>query len=242
MFEVYKMVLTEAGQNLYAKCLASSTDITFTKFILGNGTYAGTETTEEIAAKTALTSPKDEFQISKASVVNNSTCKLEMNASNLKITEGYFVTEIGVYAKDSDGNEVLYCITVAVPDKADWMPAYNGVAPGSLRYLMYITVGNAENIKVDVSGGGVVSQDDFNELSSEVESIKENGGDKIMLKDSSGLTGTEGSKTTLQTLFDALLSSIHSGDISTVLKDENGESILDEDGGTIIAPSYIKIL
>lgn len=242
MFEVYKMVLTEAGQNLYAKCLASSTDITFTKFILGNGTYAGTETTEEIAAKTALTSPKDEFQISKASVVNNSTCKLEMNASNLKITEGYFVTEIGVYAKDSDGNEVLYCITVAVPDKADWMPAYNGVAPGSLRYLMYITVGNAENIKVDVSGGGLVSQDDFNELSSEVESIKENGGDKIMLKDSSGLTGAEGSKTTLQTLFDALLSSIHSGDISTVLKDENGESILDEDGGTIIAPSYIKIL
>lgn len=79
-------------------------------------------------------------------------------------------------------------------------------------------------------------------LQAEVESIKENGGDKIMLKDSSGLTGTEGSKTTLQTLFDALLSSIHSGDISTVLKDENGESILDEDGGTIIAPSYIKIL
>lgn len=89
---------------------------------------------------------------------------------------------------------------------------------------------------------GLFLQDDFNELSSEVESIKENGGDKIMLKDSSGLTGTEGSKTTLQTLFDALLSSIHSGDISTVLKDENGESILDEDGGTIIAPSYIKIL
>ena len=79
-------------------------------------------------------------------------------------------------------------------------------------------------------------------LQAEVDSIKENGGDEIMLKDSSGLTGTEGIKTTLQTLFDALLSSIHSGDISTVLKDENGESILDEDGGTIIAPSYIKIL
>lgn len=79
-------------------------------------------------------------------------------------------------------------------------------------------------------------------LQAEVDSIKENGGDKILLKDTSGLAGTEGNKATLQTLYDALLSSIHSGDISTNLKDETGENILDEDGTAIIAPSHIKIL
>lgn len=79
-------------------------------------------------------------------------------------------------------------------------------------------------------------------LQAEVESIKENGGDKILLKDTSGLAGAEGNKATLQTLYDALLSSIHSGDISTNLKDETGENILDEDGAAIIAPSHIKIL
>jgi hypothetical protein len=173
MLEVYKMVLTASGQALHAKCLAGSSGITFTKFVLGDGTYSGTESVSDLAARTSLKNAKNEFKVSKASVVNNATCKLEMNASNLEITAGYYVREIGVYAKGSDGIEILYSLTVAKPDKPDWMPAYNGVAPGSLRYIEYISVGNAENISINVDAGGLASQDDLDSLTDRVIALEE---------------------------------------------------------------------
>ena len=161
----YKKVLTQKGAELHAKCLAgTSSSITFTKFVLGNGTYTGSESTAAIAAMTALRSAKKEYQVTAAEVVNAATCKLTLNASNLEVTQGFYVTEIGVYAKGSDNAEVLYSVTVADPEHPDWMPAYNNVAPGSLRYLDYISVGNADDITINVSPGGLVSVEDFIEV------------------------------------------------------------------------------
>ena len=169
----YKKVLTAAGSALHAKCLAgTSSSIEFTRFQLGNGTYTGSESTEALAAMVALKSPKNTFPVTKAEVVNNATCKLTLNASNLEVTEGYYVTEVGVFAKGSDGNEILYSITVADPEHPDWMPAFNNVAPGSLRYIDYMSVGNATSITIKVSPGGLVSIEDFEELELRVNAEK----------------------------------------------------------------------
>ena len=170
----YKKVLTAAGSALHAKCLAgTSSSIEFTRFQLGNGTYTGSESTEALAAMVALKSPKNTFPVTKAEVVNNATCKLTLNASNLEVTEGYYVTEVGVFAKGSDGNEILYSITVADPEHPDWMPAFNNVAPGSLRYIDYMSVGNATSITIKVSPGGLVSIEDFEELEVRVNALEE---------------------------------------------------------------------
>lgn len=192
----YKKVLTNAGAALHAKCLAgTSSSIEFTRFQLGNGTYTGTETTEALAARTALKSAKDTFQVTKAEVVNNATCKLTLNASNLDVKAGYYVTEVGVFAKGSDGNEILYSITVADPEHPDWMPAYNNVAPGTLRYIDYMSVGNASSITIKVSPGGLVSVEDFEELQDRVSALEEAGAGMVGIKRKCAADGTPQSST-----------------------------------------------
>ena len=176
MFGDYKKVLTEEGKKLHARCLAGEIDsIKFTRFKLGAGIYTGEETIEQIAAMTDLLSSRDEFPVAKAEVVNNATCRLTLIATNLEIEEGYNVTEVGVFAKpygEEEGEEILYTITVADPEHPDWMPPYNNIAPGSLRYLDYITVGNAESITI-ASPAGLVPIEDFESLAERVEVLEE---------------------------------------------------------------------
>lgn len=192
----YKKVLTQKGAELHAKCLAgTSSSITFTKFVLGNGTYTGSESTAAIAAMTSLRSAKKEYPVTSAEVVNAATCKLTLNASNLEVTTGFYVTEIGVYAKGSDNVEVLYSVTVADPEHPDWMPAYNNVAPGSLRYLDYISVGNADSITIHVSPGGLVSIEDFENLEGRVTALEEASAGMVGIKRKCAADGTPQSST-----------------------------------------------
>lgn len=167
MLEIYKKVLTTQGSALHAKNLAGG-KIEFTKFAIGNGVYSGTESTESLQARTALLSPKNEYGITSVEVVNTATCKLTLAATNIDITEGYYITEIGVYAKGEDGNEVLYSIAVAKPDKTDWFPAYNNEVPGSIRYYDYISVGNSATVTLSVGAGGVALQEDLDALTTRV--------------------------------------------------------------------------
>lgn len=197
----YKKVLTRKGAELHAKCLAgTSSSITFTKFVLGNGTYTGSESTAAIAAMATLRSAKKEYQVTAAEVVNAATCKLTLNASNLEVTQGFYVTEIGVYAKGSDNVEVLYSVTVADPEHPDWMPAYNNVAPGSLRYLDYISVGNADSITIHVSPGGLVSIEDFEALEGRVTALEEAGAGMVGVRKKCAADGAPSSSTPYERL------------------------------------------
>lgn len=172
MLEVYKNVLTEKGAALHAKNLAGQ-KIEFTRFRLGNGVYNGSESADSLRKMLNLRSGKDYFGITKCEVVNTATCKLTMIATNLNITQGYYVTEIGVFAKGADGVEVLYSILVTKPDKPDWMPAYNGAATGSLKYYNYISVGDADNVRIDISVGGVASEEDMVALEGRVLALEQ---------------------------------------------------------------------
>lgn len=192
----YKKVLTAKGAELHAKCLAgTSSSIEFTRFQLGNGSYTGSESTATLQAMTALKSAKNTFPVTRAEVVNSATCKLTLNASNLEVTEGFYVTEVGVFAKGSDNVEVLYSITVADPEHPDWMPAYNNVAPGSLRYIDYMSVGNADSITIQVSPGGLVSIEDFEDLEVRVSALEEASAGMVGIKRKCAADGTPQSST-----------------------------------------------
>jgi hypothetical protein len=160
MLVPYLNLLTEKGSALHARTIAGE-KMQITRFELGNGTYTGTENEAAVAKMTALKSPKNSYGVSKVEFVNTATCKLTLTATNEKITAGYYVTEIGIYAKGEDGKEVLYAVIIADPEHPDWMSAYNSVAPGSLKYYDFISVGNAENVTIAPGSGGVLSVDDI---------------------------------------------------------------------------------
>lgn len=194
MLEVYKNLLTEKGKALHAKNLAGE-KIEFTRFQLGNGIYSGTENTETLEKMLALKSGKDYFGITKCEVENGATCKLTLIATNKDIQSAYYVTEVGVFAKGGDGKEILYSIMVTKPDKPDWMPAYNSETPGSLKYYMYISVGNSENVSIDIVAGGVASEKDLLELEARVHALEESSAAMVGIKRMCAEDGTPQSST-----------------------------------------------
>lgn len=173
MAEFRMGVLTTKALQLIALAQAGKTTIAFTNFQIGNGSWGDEPTMATLQAATALKSVKGTFPVSKAEYVNPATTKLQLVASNQSNTSGgYYVTEVGVFAKWTDGTDFLYAIYVTVADKADWFPAYNSITPSSITYDVPITVANAISVVVDTNGAGLVTMEDLIKLQGKVSDIQ----------------------------------------------------------------------
>lgn len=155
-------VLTAKGINLLAKAQAGKTTIEFTKAATGNGSYA---TGESLVGRTALKAQKQTFPISTISVVNESTVYLKFIVSNQQtsgnLKAGYYVKEVGIFARDPDEGEILYAIATAVADQWDYLPAYNDLIPSTITMEFYTEVDNASTVYLTAGGGAYVTQEDF---------------------------------------------------------------------------------
>jgi hypothetical protein len=158
MAEFRQGVITTRGLDLLARAQAGTANITFTKAMIGNGEWAADTPQETIMAAIALRNARAEFPVASAEFVNDATSLLTIIASNVNNNSGYYITEVGVYA--TDGNtEILYAMYIAI--EADWFPAFNSVTPFSVTYNSYITVANAANVTVSISGGSLVTRQDL---------------------------------------------------------------------------------
>ena len=135
--------LTDAGRSIIVSALAGGS-IVFTKVGVGNG-----ERPADINAITELANLVKTIgisEISKGDGCANITAVLD----NANLAEGYWWREIGIYAKDSNDNEVIYAYAHA-GEYADYIPAYSNTS--YLRTTMNITVvvGNAENVSAVIN-------------------------------------------------------------------------------------------
>ena len=60
-------------------------------------------------------------------------------------------------------------------DNAAWMPPYNNLSESSAQFNLSLTVGNADNVSVQVSGSAVVTQNEFQERTSAFLSVEADG-------------------------------------------------------------------
>ena len=170
MAELLKGVLTNKGLSLVARAQAGTATITFTRFEIGDGDWGASPATADLQAATELKSEKATFDISKCEYVDPSTSLLTLIASNKDNEEGYYVTEVGVYATDGT-DEVLYAIYVMAQGKGDWFPAYNSLIPSSLVYNCHITVANAESVTIKADAAGLALEVDLEATQKEVDDI-----------------------------------------------------------------------
>ena len=99
------MTLTDVGQALQVKKLASTEALEITKAVYGDGKIAdGTD----IKALTAMVSQKMTLPMVSSKVVGNGTAEISLLQDNSGVeAPGFPITEIGVYAKDGEA-EILY--------------------------------------------------------------------------------------------------------------------------------------
>ena len=143
MAEFYAAVTTDAGLALSADILTGE-QIVFTKLVTGSGVYDEQEMTRPMLQKAwQIREPKQQFEFSRIEKATDNCILLKTLMSNVSLTEGYRMTEIGIYAKKKgeEGEGILYSISVA--KEPDFFPCYNGLAAVEIIEEYYITVSDA---------------------------------------------------------------------------------------------------
>ncbi|MFW6680682.1 hypothetical protein ACOAOT_23955 [Lacrimispora sp. AGF001] len=156
-----KAVITAKGLTLDAKVSAGQTNAVFTAIKLGNGTYSGTE---DLSASITLKSIKQTFGISSIAVIENNTVRLRSVIDNLGVEEGYYISEVGIYAQDPDYGEILYSIATGVKNKMDYQPSETELEGATSTFDTYTTISNSENASISLGTGAMASAEDVEEL------------------------------------------------------------------------------
>lgn len=113
--------LTNKGNELCAKL--GSNNIVFTRAVTGDGEYTSKDEAKE---RTMLKKQRQEFNLASYQL-QETIVNIIFYIRNIGLEEAYGLSEIGLYAKDDTGDEVLYCIAIALSDsEIETIPAYDG--------------------------------------------------------------------------------------------------------------------
>lgn len=167
MAEFSKLVITNKGQALLAKMIAGSGNIEFTKVSVSSTTY----TDSQLESLTSLTNVKQTSLISKVTRTNEVAIKVEAAFTNTELTTGYYMRALGLYAVDPDAGEILYAVTRETSGNC-YMPAYNGITVSGAYVQLVTTVGNAENVSLEVNQAAVATIGDIQELQKEIADLE----------------------------------------------------------------------
>lgn len=169
MAEFYEAVTTDAGLALAADLLTGE-QMVFTKLVTGSGIYDAQDMTRPSLQRVwQIKEPRQQFEFSRVEKVTDNCILLKTLISNVRLTEGYRMTEIGVYAKKKgdEGDGILYSISVA--KEPDFFPRYNGLAAVEIIEEYYLTVSDAAEVLLQAGSGAAVLAEDLEKLRKELE-------------------------------------------------------------------------
>lgn len=128
--------------------------IKFTKIAVGDGVPGQGETVESL---TALKAQKLQVAINSFDVLGGGISKATGIISNQGLAVGFYVREIGLFAKDPDTQaEKLYAYTY-VSSAPDWLPPEGGPTLIESEIGMIAVVGNATNVTANIDDTVVVA-------------------------------------------------------------------------------------
>ena len=135
-------ILTNKGRELLAKAINNETKINITKFKIGAGYNTGND--REL---TDLLNKRNEFPVNSYERKENGIVEFTFIVSNKTgtgestITNSYKISEMGIYAQDDSGTEILY---------GDYIPVYNGKNAIDIVEKCIIIIDQAANLNVTI--------------------------------------------------------------------------------------------
>ena len=167
MAEFSKLVITKKGQALIAKMLeGTATNVEFTKIAASKAAY----TVDELETLTALPDIMQEVDISYKARTNDVAVTIETAFSNHKLTVGYPMNTLGLFAVDPDEGTILYA-ACAETSGYNYMPPFNGITVSGALVKMITTVGNADSISLEVNPAASATVADLKRLERRVDEI-----------------------------------------------------------------------
>ena len=153
-------IITAEGTELLARANAGET-ITFTSIIVGDGEYSLSEMAG-LDARAGLKNEKQQFPVNGLSVKQNTVC-IKSVISNAGLSTGYYIREIGVFAKDESGTEVMLAVSICTGNAATFLPAFQSV-PIEIPFTDRISyMGSKESLQIEYASDVYASLADVEE-------------------------------------------------------------------------------
>lgn len=173
MADFNSAVMTNAGIELLTKSIAGTAKLEFTELVTGSGIYDEKEKERSVLqTSTGLRKQEQSFPFSSVAFATDTCVKLVSLISNAELTSGYYVNEVGIYAKNSlDENSEAVLYSIAVAKIADYLPPYNGLSQCTITQEYFATVDNALEITIKVNAGAVALAEDLFELDQKVSEL-----------------------------------------------------------------------
>lgn len=154
-----ELIITDKGRDLISKLIEGNEVINFTKIKTSDYDYSGTD----LRKITDLNNIKQEAVISSIEKINKTHVEIIGTINNSNLREGYDVKAVGLYAMNSNKEEILY--GVSIPDKyPDYMPAFENKTLSAISYKLITKVENSEQINIELNPEGVPNITQFNDL------------------------------------------------------------------------------
>ena len=163
-----ELVVTNKGKELITKLIEGSETINFTRIKTSIHDYSS----DNLEDLTDIEEVKQESLISSVEKTDNTVVEVIAMINNNVLQEGYYIKTIGLYAKDSNDNEILYGVSIA-GKYADYMPAYGGKTVSSISYKLITKVDNAEQVNIEINPVAIPTITQINELKQVVIEFKD---------------------------------------------------------------------
>lgn len=164
MASIKRTGITDKGKDLIAREVAGATDLTFTKISASNNKLADTANLETLINLDGI---KQTVNVSKIEKLGTSQVKVTATFNNSGLMNGYSMESLGIYARDTAGTEILFAVTVA--DKADFMPATNGINLSTATVELLFNISNTENVSLSVNTEALATTEMLNLLKNEID-------------------------------------------------------------------------
>ena len=174
MAKFSKLVITSKGQALLAKMIEGSGTVEFTKISASSATYED----EQLEGLTSLSDVEQTSLVSKITRTNEVAVRVEAAFTNTELTAGYYMKALGLYAVDPDAGEILYAVTRETSGNC-YLPAYNGITVSGAYVQLVTTVGNAENVSLEVDAAAVATVRDIQELQRQIDDLEAGASDNV---------------------------------------------------------------
>ena len=134
-------ILTNKGKALHANIEANKGTLKLTKMVLGAGQV---DSLDEYADATDLVNVRHRMLIESATV-DGAVCIATASVSSDAVEEGFYATELGLFAMDGD-NEILYA--VSYDENPSYVPGKADGAAVECEFKMYISFSAATNVTI----------------------------------------------------------------------------------------------
>lgn len=143
-----KFVLTNKGVALLSDIINGNGILEFRYLATGSGEYAAKDTdTVSIREMETLKQERQQTAFAYIGETGEGLVNLKADVTNIELTEGYYLTEAGIYAgRKGEKESILYCVSTAT--EADYMPDYQEGIPYNVIFDVRIGIGDVDKVTI----------------------------------------------------------------------------------------------